>query len=180
MSSDTTREKNGKWFEVFTNANKKSQARLFAEINKDVEAFLSKANNDTDWTGEIFDFFSQISDSVQEQFDKHWSSDNNKKRFIRTLSKILALLLILRVYTAEKIKRIIKIAIETMLKMARTKATVRCFLASARCVVCCSAKNNITIKNKRNITTTKNNRYKKNRQIIKIINVRRKSIWRQK
>ena len=125
-------------------------------------------------------FFSQISDSVQEQFDKHWSSDNNKKRFIRTLSKILALLLNLRVYTAEKIKRIIKIAIETMLKMARTKATVRCFLASVRCVVCFSAKNNINIKNKRNITTTKNNRYKKNRQIIKIINVRRKSIWGQK
>lgn len=77
MSSDTTREKTDKWFEAFTNADKKSQALLFAEINKDVEAFLSKANNNTDWKGEIFDFLSQISDSVQEQFDKHWSSDNN-------------------------------------------------------------------------------------------------------
>ena len=68
---------------------------------------------------------------------------------------MLALLLNARVYTAEKNKRIIKVAIETMVKMARTKATVRRFLASARRVVCCSAKNNITIKNKKSITTTK-------------------------
>ena len=74
-------------FEAFANADKKSQALLFAEINKDVEAFLSKANNDTDWKGEIFDFLSQISDSVQEQFDEHWSSDNNKKRFIKDAVK---------------------------------------------------------------------------------------------
>ena len=43
-------------------ANKESQSRLLEEINKEIEAFFSKENNDTDSTDGIFDFLSQISD----------------------------------------------------------------------------------------------------------------------
>ena len=35
---------------------KKSQARLFEEIDKELEAYLSKENNDMDSTDGIFDF----------------------------------------------------------------------------------------------------------------------------
>ena len=45
------------------------------------------------------------------------SGDNDKKMFVKALSKIFALLLNTRVDTAEKIKGIIKIAIETTLKI---------------------------------------------------------------
>ena len=117
MSSDRTQEKIDDLLETFTKANKESQGRLFEEINKELEAFLSKENNDIDTTYGVFDFLSQISDSVQEEFDELLSGDNDKKRFVRALSKIFALLLNTKFDTAEKIKRIIKIAIETTVKI---------------------------------------------------------------
>lgn len=55
-------------------------------------------------------------DSVQEEFDKLLSGDSNKKRFLQALSKIFALLLNTEVNTAEEIKKILKIAIETITK----------------------------------------------------------------
>ena len=76
---------------------------------------MSKKNNDMDSTEGIFDFLSHISNSVQEEFDKLLSRDSNK--FVKALSKIFALLLNTKVDTAEKIKRIIKITIETTLKI---------------------------------------------------------------
>ena len=82
-----------------------------------LEAFLSKENNDTNLADGIFDFLSQISDSAQKEFDKRLSGDSNKKRFVRALSRIFGLLLNTRVDTAEKMKLIIKIAIETTLKI---------------------------------------------------------------
>ena len=45
-----------------------------------------------DFTDIIFDFLSQISNSIQEEFDEILSKDSKKKRFVRALSKILALL----------------------------------------------------------------------------------------
>ena len=76
---------------------------------------MSKKNNDMDLTEGIFDFLSHISNSVQEEFDKLLSRDSNK--FVKAVSKIFALLLNTKVDTAEKIKRIIKITIETTLKI---------------------------------------------------------------
>ena len=55
---------------------KKSQARLFEEIDKELEAYLSKENNDMDSTDGIFDFLSQISDSDS---DKKGSSGHCQK-----------------------------------------------------------------------------------------------------
>ena len=96
-------------------ADKKSQTRLFEEINK--EPFLSKENNDTDSTDGILDFLSQISYSAQEEFDELLNGHGDKKRSVKSLSKIFTLLLNTRVDTAEKIKRIIKIAIQMTLKI---------------------------------------------------------------
>ena len=85
------------------------------EINKEIEAFLAEKNNSSDSTDGVFDFLSLLSDSVQEKFDDPLSSDNDKKRFVKALSRIFALLLNTKVDTAERTKRIIKIAIETTL-----------------------------------------------------------------
>ena len=106
-----------KLFETFTKADKVSQARLFEEINKELEAFLSKENNDTDSTDDIFYLLSQISNSLQEEFDELLSGDSDRMRFVKALLKIFTLLLNTRVDTAEKIKRIIKIAIKAILKI---------------------------------------------------------------
>ena len=78
---------------------------------------MSKENNDKGSTDEIFDVLSQISDSAREEFDELLSRDNDKKIFIRALSKIVALLLNTKLDTAEKIKQIIKTAIEMTLKI---------------------------------------------------------------
>ena len=60
---------------------------------------------------------STILDSIQKEFGKLISSDRDKKRFDRALSKKFALLLNAKVGTTEKINRIIKIAIETTIKI---------------------------------------------------------------
>ena len=115
MSVDRTQEKIDDLFETFTWSDKESQAPLLEEINKEIEAFLAEKNNSSDSTDGVFDFLSLLSDSVQEKFDDPLSSDNDKKRFVKALSRIFALLLNTKVDTAERTKRIIKIAIETTL-----------------------------------------------------------------
>ena len=100
-------------------------AIIFEEITKELEAYLARESDDQYSTGGIFNFLLSISDSVQEEFDELISGDSDKKCFLWALSRIFALLLNTKVDTAEKIKRILKIAIEKTENMARTKATVR-------------------------------------------------------
>ena len=90
---------------------------IFEEITREVEAYLSRESNNEDSTEGIFDPLLSIFDSVQEEFDNLISSESDKKRFLRTLSRIFALLLNIKVDTAEKIKRIPNIAIETTIKI---------------------------------------------------------------
>ena len=90
---------------------------MFEEINKELEAFLTKESNDKDATDSALDLLSKIFDSFQEEFDELISSDSDKKRFVRAMLKIFALLLNTRVNTAEKNNRRIKIAIETTIKI---------------------------------------------------------------
>ena len=83
----------------------KDQVRLFEEINKELEAFLTKETNDNEATDGIFHFLSTISASVQEEFDKVVSGDSHKKRFLKALSRIFALLLNTKVDTVEKLNK---------------------------------------------------------------------------
>ena len=70
----------------------------------------------TDLTYGVFDFLETLSNQVQENFDELIGEDTDKKQFIRALTCIFALLLNTKVHTAEKIKRILEIVVETMLK----------------------------------------------------------------
>ena len=94
-----------------------NSALIFEEIIRELESYLSRESNDKDSTDNIFDLLLSIFDSVQEEFDELVSGDSDKKRFLRALSRIFALLLNTKVNTAEKIKRILKIATETTLKI---------------------------------------------------------------
>ena len=92
-------------------------AIIFEEITKELEAYLARDSDDQYSTGGIFNFLLSISESVQEEFDELISGDSDKKCFLWALSRIFALLLNTKVDTAEKIKRILKIAIEKTLKI---------------------------------------------------------------
>ena len=116
MLSDN-KEYSKELFFNFIESETADQARLFEGISKKLETFLPKENNDKDTTDGILDFLAKISNSVQEEFDKLVSGNSNKKRFVRALSRIFMLLLNTKFETAEKVKRILKIAIETTIKI---------------------------------------------------------------
>ena len=86
---------------------------IFEEITRELEAYLLEESDDADSTDGVSDFLTLLADQVQGEFEEFLDDNSNKKRFIRALSKIFALLLNTKVDTAEKIKKILKIAIET-------------------------------------------------------------------
>ena len=90
---------------------------IFEEINKKLEEHLLEKSIDTDSTDGVFDFLETLSNQVRENFDELIGEDTDKKRFIRALARIFALLLNTKVDTANKIKRILQIAAETTLKV---------------------------------------------------------------
>lgn len=89
-----------------------NNALIFEEISKKLEACLATEKNDKDSVDGVFDFLVSIFDSVQEEIDELISVDNNKKRFLKALPRIFALLLNTKVDTTEKIKILLKIALD--------------------------------------------------------------------
>ena len=90
---------------------------IFEEIHKEIEDYLIGEGNDADSTDGVFDFLENLTNRLQEDFDELIEEDTDKKRFFKTLTRIFALLLNTKVDTADKIKRIHEIAIETTLKI---------------------------------------------------------------
>ena len=117
MSETETEEQINNLLDAYTRADEDDWARLLEEINKEIEAFLSRESYNKGPTDGVFDFLRKLSDSVQEEFEELLAGDSDKKKFVKELSRIFTLLLNTKVDTAEKIKRIIKIVIETTLKI---------------------------------------------------------------
>ena len=88
---------------------------IFEEINKELGGYLLEKSIDTDSTGGVFDCLESWTNRVQEDFDKLIGEDSVKKRFIRVLTRIFVLLLNTKINF--KIKKILKIAAETTLKI---------------------------------------------------------------
>ena len=95
------------------------QAKILEEIT--VEHVRSENNNNNATDG-IFDALGAIAESVQENFEELVRISKDKRPFIRSLTKILTLLLNTNVNTAEKIEKILKIAIETTLKIRQNQS----------------------------------------------------------
>ena len=117
MSKIETEEPIDNLLDTYIKVDKDDRAGFLEEINKEIEVFLSRKNDDKDATDWVSDFLRDLSDSVQEEFGKLLAGYSDKKEFVRSLSRIFPLLLNAKVDIVEKIKRIIKISIETTLKM---------------------------------------------------------------
>ena len=72
---------------------------IFEEINKKLEEHLLEKSIDTDSTDGVFDFLETLSNQVRENFDELIGEDTDKKRFIRALARIFALLLNTKVFS---------------------------------------------------------------------------------
>ena len=117
MSGFETEEQTDNLLDAYTKVDEDKRASFLEEINKELEAFLTRESDNNDATDGVFDFLRDLSDSVQEEFEELLAGDSDKKQFIRALSRIFTLLLNTEGDTVEKIKRIIKIAIEPTLKI---------------------------------------------------------------
>ena len=68
--------------------NETNNTLIFEEITRKLEAYLLEESDDTDSTDGVFDFLISLADQVQEEFEELLDSNSDKKRFLRTLSKI--------------------------------------------------------------------------------------------
>ena len=80
---------------------------IFEEIRKELKEYLLEQSVNSDLTDSVFDFLAMLSDRIQEEFDKLFEGDSNKKRFLRALTRIFALLLNTKVDMPDKIKKTI-------------------------------------------------------------------------
>ena len=92
-------------------------ARIFEEIHKEIGDYLVGQRNDADSTDGVFDFLENLTSRLQEDFDELIGEDSDKKRFVKALTCIFALLLNTKVDTVDRIKRILRIAVKTTLKI---------------------------------------------------------------
>ena len=90
---------------------------ILEETASNLEKYLKEENDDTDATDGILDVITGLSKTVTGEFKDLLEGDDDKKCFLKLLSKIFALLLNAKVATADEIKKIIKIAIETTVKI---------------------------------------------------------------
>ena len=90
---------------------------ILEEITSNLEKYLKEESDDKDTTDGILDVITGLSETVTGEFEDLLEGDDDKKRFLKSLSKIFALLLNTKVGTADKIKKIIRLAIETTIKI---------------------------------------------------------------
>ena len=90
---------------------------LFEEVERELKEYLLEQRLEGDSTDGPFDFIENLTYRLQEDFDEIIGEDNVKKSFIKSLTRVCTLLLNTRVDSVEKIKRILKIVINTTLKL---------------------------------------------------------------
>ena len=90
---------------------------IFEEFNKEPEQYLLQKSTNIDSTDSVFDFLEALANRVQEDFDEIIAEDTDRKRFIKALTLIFALLLNTNVDTEDKLKKILKIAAKATLKI---------------------------------------------------------------
>ena len=90
---------------------------LFEEIEKELKTYLLEQQVKEDSADGAFDFLDNLTKRLQEDFDKIVRENSDKKSFIKSLTRVCALLLNTKVDTVGKIKKILKIAVKTTLKI---------------------------------------------------------------
>lgn len=115
MSLTETKEQIENLFDTYTD----NRGKINGTRDKELEIFLSKESSEEeeDEAGGVFDLSRYLSGSYSAKLKELVVGDSDKKRFVGELSRIFALLLKTKVDTTEKIKRILKIAIKTAIKI---------------------------------------------------------------
>ena len=90
---------------------------LFQEMEKELKEFLLEQQVEGDSTDGAFDPLDNLTNKIQKDFHEIIGEDTDKKSFIKLLMHLFALLLNPKVNNVNKIKRILKIAINTTLKI---------------------------------------------------------------
>ena len=90
---------------------------LFQEIEAELcERILRRSNPEGDETDGVLDFIKNIVDNVRSEFDG-LIEDGNRKKFLNILTKIFTILLSVKADSSEKIIKIVKLSISTVLKI---------------------------------------------------------------
>ena len=122
--SKTTIENSSDLFEIeigsFNNNNgEQLPISLFQEIEADLCDRLMHtygSSPEEDQTDGALEFIQNIVDNVRSEFEG-FLEDGDKKKFLRILSKIFTVLLSVKADSSEKIFKIVKFSISTVLKI---------------------------------------------------------------
>lgn len=90
---------------------------LFQEMELELSRKLFKQESDVDSTERPLNFMENLTENLVEEFDKMLGGDVEKKVFLKSLTKIFAILLSNREDSFEKIKNVIKAAIKTVIRL---------------------------------------------------------------
>ena len=88
------------------------QISLFKEIEQELSKNLFKTEGEKDSTDGP-----NLTNNLQTEFDETLGENAEKKLFLRSLTKIFAILLSTRADNVDKIKNIIKIAVKTVIRL---------------------------------------------------------------
>ena len=90
---------------------------LFQEIEQELSQKLFNNESESDFTDGPLDFTENLVKNLQAEFDETLGESGNKRLFIRSLTKIFTILLSIKVDSTEKIRQIVKIAIDAVIKI---------------------------------------------------------------
>ena len=90
---------------------------LFQEIEQELSQKLFNNESESDFTDGPLDFTENLVKNLQAEFDETLGESGNKRLFIRSLTKIFSILLSIKADSTEKIRQIVKIAIDAVIKI---------------------------------------------------------------
>ena len=88
---------------------------LFQEIEAELGDHILHSDEEGDETDGAIDFIKNIVENIKSEIEL-LVEDNNQKIFLNTLSKIITILLSVNVDSTDKILRVVKLIITTVLK----------------------------------------------------------------
>ena len=90
---------------------------LFQEIEQELSQKLFNNESVSDFTDGPLDFTENLVKNLQAEFDETLGESGNKRLFIRSLTKIFTILLSIKADSTEKIRQIVKIVIDAVIKI---------------------------------------------------------------
>lgn len=90
---------------------------LFQEIEQELSQKLFNNESESDFTDGPLDFTENLVKNLQAEFDETLGESDDKNLFIQSLTKIFTILLSVKADSAEKIRQIVKIAINVLVKI---------------------------------------------------------------